>query len=65
MTNETCAHCGLSITGPSRGHVGALLLHHTGTIPPQADPIDCYRLVTVYREPIGARMSQPPGKVEP
>ena len=53
-----CAHCGEPITEASRGQVGGHLLHHTGTVPPQAEPLDCYRLVTVYGEVLGSRRTK-------
>jgi hypothetical protein len=52
---EPCAHCGKPRNG--YGGIDAFAVCHTGTIPAQADPIDCYRLVTVYREPLGARIA--------
>lgn len=52
-----CAHCGKPRIG--LGGIGGAKVCHTGTLPPQADPIDCYRLVTVYREPLGARIEAP------
>jgi hypothetical protein len=41
----TCGHCGR----PRRGYgfVDDTALCHTGTLPPDADPADCYRLVVV------------------
>lgn len=50
-----CAHCHGLIPGPSRGGVGDNSYCHTGTLPPDDDPVDCYRLVTVYgHDPLGA-----------
>jgi hypothetical protein len=49
-----CGHCGRPVTG--RASVGGIDVCHAGTMPPQADPPDCYRPVTVYREPLGARI---------
>ena len=43
-----CGHCGKPITTADFGFVGGATLCHTGTLPPSADPADCYRLVTVY-----------------
>lgn len=53
-----CAHCGEPIKNASRGGVDGHPLHHTGTLPPQAPPVDCYRLVTVYRERLGSRKAE-------
>lgn len=45
----TCGHCGREITQASRGWAAdGTVLCHTGTIPPDAEPPDCYRLVEVY-----------------
>ena len=52
-----CGHCGRPRTG--YGSVGGIALCHTGTLPPQGEPLDCYRLVTVYREPLGSRITRP------
>ena len=42
-----CGHCGL----PRRGYgfADGVDLCHTGTLPPDAEPADCLRLVTVYQ----------------
>lgn len=44
-----CGHCHRPIVQASRGIAadGADLCH-TGTLPPDAEPADCYRLVTVH-----------------
>ncbi len=49
-----CGHCGNPRNG--LGRVGGVRVCHTGTLPPTDDPIDCYRLVTVYGEPLGSRI---------
>lgn len=54
---ENCAHCGKPRNGYGN-YLGAKVCH-SGTVPPQSDPIDCYRLLTVYGEPIGSRMAKP------
>lgn len=46
---EVCGHCRAPINAPSYGTASdGTPLCHTGTIPPSANPADCYRLVTVY-----------------
>lgn len=42
-----CGHCRKSILPHQRAFAGDVDLRHTGTIPPDAEPADCYRLVTV------------------
>lgn len=51
-----CAHCG----SPVRGYAitQGYQVCHTGTLPPQNEPLDCYRLVTVYKEPLGSRIPE-------
>lgn len=50
MTEATCGHCGRPITQASRGWAAdGTVLCHTGTIPADVEPQDCYRLVTIYR----------------
>lgn len=48
MTDEAiCGHCHRPITQASRGIAAdGTVLCHTGTLPPDAEPADCYRLVT-------------------
>lgn len=51
----SCAHCG------TRFRYGGFL-HRDGVTYPLCHPnegLDCYRLVTVYDEEIGSRMSTP------
>jgi hypothetical protein len=44
---ETCGHCGRPITTAARGWAAdGTMLCHTGIIPPIAQPMDCYILVT-------------------
>jgi hypothetical protein len=43
-----CGHCGRPIDTTARGNANGTWLCHTGTLPPNAEPRDCYRLVTVY-----------------
>ena len=46
--DEACGHCGRPITSASRGIAAdGTVLCHTGTMPPIAQPMDCYRLVTI------------------
>jgi hypothetical protein len=52
---EPCAHCGKPRVG--YGGINEAAVCHTGTVPAQAEPFDCYRLVTVYGEPLGARIA--------
>lgn len=54
---KDCAHCG-RLLGVSYGVVNGEYLCHTGTVPPQEEPRDCYRLVTVYGEGLGSRICQ-------
>ena len=50
MNDETCGHCGRPITTAARGWAAdGTVLCHTGTVPPDDDPPDCYRLVLIYR----------------
>ena len=51
-----CGHCGRPLTPQSGyGFARGVELCHTGTMPPTADPPDCYRLVTVWaHKPDGA-----------
>lgn len=58
MLERFCAHCGREIVSPSVGEVDGERMCHTGTLPPDSDPPDCYRLVTVYGEKLGARICQ-------
>lgn len=49
MISTECAHCcrpalGFALSGDHR-------LCRTGSIPAGADPMDCYRLVTIYGHP--------------
>lgn len=55
-SDNACGHCGRPRIG--LGWVGDVRVCHTGTLPPQDDPIDCYRLVTVYGEPLGSRIPE-------
>ena len=49
MTDVTCGHCGRPIMTAARGWAAdGTALCHTGTIPPDSEPPDCYRLVTVH-----------------
>lgn len=50
MTDDvTCGHCRRPIATASRGWAAdKTVLCHTGTLPPDAEPPDCYRLVTIY-----------------
>lgn len=49
MTDDTCGHCRRPIVTASRGWAAdGTVLCHTGTLPPDADPPDCYRLATIY-----------------
>lgn len=52
-----CAHCGNTLTSPSFGEVNRQRVCHTGTVPPDRKPWDCYRLITVYGEQLGERKS--------
>lgn len=52
MRQRVCAHCGR--VGHTYGSLNGAPLYH----PTQG--LDCYRLVTVYREPIGARLPGQP-----
>ena len=47
MTDETCGHCGKPAHG--YGNVNGIRLCHTGTLPPDAEPPDCFRLVQIYQ----------------
>jgi hypothetical protein len=55
VANETCAHCGQS--GAVRASVNDARVCHTDWKPglPLVAQDDCYRLVTVYGEPLGSR----------
>ena len=49
MSEGTCGHCGRPFESASRGTAAdGTVLCHTGTIPPDAEPPDCCRLVTIY-----------------
>lgn len=48
MTAEQCAHCGR--IGHVFAHIGDSAICHSDEAP------DCYRLVTIYREPLGSRI---------
>lgn len=52
-----CAHCGRGLRGFAVLADGSPVCH-TGTVPPQDEPQDCYRLVTVYGESLGSRMAK-------
>jgi hypothetical protein len=55
-----CAHCGKTATGHAT--INGRHVCHTSTQPPTLDPIDCYRLVTVYGETLGSRITQTASK---
>lgn len=55
MNPESCGHCGAPIVQASRGWARGVVLCHTGTLPPQAPPMDCYRLVTLWRHRVDGR----------
>jgi hypothetical protein len=49
MPDATCGHCGRPITTAARGWAAdGTALCHTGIIPPIAQPMDCYKLVTTW-----------------
>jgi hypothetical protein len=46
----TCGHCHREITTASRGWAAdGTVLCHTGTLPPDGEPMDCYRLVLLHQ----------------
>lgn len=51
MTSHVCDHCGRPLRGWAVLRRGGITFHlcHPGV------GLDCYRLVTVYNEPIGLR----------
>jgi len=50
QVEEHCGHCERPLIGAARGWAAdSTLLCHTGTVPPDDDPPDCFRLVTVYQ----------------
>jgi hypothetical protein len=51
-----CAHCGNQVRGYAITQGQRVC--HTGTVPAQSEPLDCYRLVTVYGEELGSRMPE-------
>jgi hypothetical protein len=44
-----CGHCGREMPPHQRAYANGIDLCHTGTMPPDAYPPDCYRLVLIYR----------------
>lgn len=54
---ERCAHCGKPRNGYGN-YLGAKVCH-TNTLPPQSEAADCYRLLSVYGEPLGSRIADP------
>jgi hypothetical protein len=52
-TPVACGHCGRQINTAARGMVGGEWLCHTGMVPPDGEPQDCYHLVTVYGHYMG------------
>lgn len=50
-----CAHCGVVVRGAYGSTAGGAVVCHTGVVPPERAPYDCYRLVTVYGEKLGSR----------
>lgn len=51
-----CAHCGKELTEFGWATVGKdSKVCHTSTLPPWDDPLDCYRLVTIYGVTLGDR----------
>jgi hypothetical protein len=48
MSDRACAHCGK--VGETYGQLNSSPLCHPNV------GMDCYRLVTIYHEPIGARL---------
>lgn len=49
IDDAICGHCGRTIPPYQRAYANGIDLCHTGTMPPDADPPDCYRLVTIYQ----------------
>lgn len=50
-----CAHCWRPLTGSTGVLEDGSVVCHTGTVPGDEGPPDCYRLVTVYGETLGSR----------
>jgi hypothetical protein len=48
VNDVKCGHCGREIPAHQRAYANGVDLCHTGTMPPDCDPPDCYRLCTVY-----------------
>lgn len=47
-----CGHCGREMPPHQRAYANGIDLCHTGTMPPDGEPPDCYRLVTIYQHAV-------------
>lgn len=60
FADELCAHCAKPLGDSRFGIYFGAKVCHTGTVPPTDEPADCYRLLSVYGEDLGCRISSTP-----